>query len=634
MFSKPGITSSTFAPGASRPVIRGLDNYRVRIQENGIGSGDVSDFAEDHAVPIDPLTARQIEVIRGPATLRWGSQAIGGVVSVENNRIPTVIPPRPLTGEFKTGATTVDRGREGAVLLDAGGGNFALHADAFARRTTDYLIPGYPYLFPPDPPPVVGSRQPNSALRASGQAVGGSYVFDRGFIGMAVSQFASLYRIPGIEASEVGSRIDMRQTKWTSKGEYRPPSGPIDAVRLWLGASDYVHHELAFENGFDGIQQTFTNTSKEGRLEVQLAPFNLPFAQLTTAVGLQGSRVGLTAPAASGPTDGLFDPNLTRMLAGFVFNEFKFTDTLKMQIAGRIEQARVVGSSPDFPADLVPTGMDLVDVHRNRTFEPKSAAIGFLKDLPLDLVWSLTGQHVERAPRAPELFSKGVHEATATFDIGNPDLRIEKAKTVEMGLRRAKGPFRFELTGYYTRFDGFIFRRLTGLMCDDDFNSCGAGTELNQAVYTQRDAIFRGGELQFQFDVAKLWTGVWGIEGQYDIVRATFTDGTNVPRIPPQRVGGGVYWRDSHWLTRVFLLHAFPQNNIAVNETPTAGYDLLKAELSYTRKLKGPEGPYELTVGVSGNNLLDADIRNHVSFKKDEVLLPGRNVKLFASFKF
>jgi iron complex outermembrane receptor protein len=360
----------------------------------------------------------------------------------------------------------------------------------------------------------------------------------------------------------------------------------------------------------------------------------LGFAQLTTAIGFQASRVGLTAPSAVEAGGGLYDPNLTRTVAGFVFNEFKFTDTLKMQIAGRIEQARVLGSSPDFPADLVPTEIGLVNVHRNREFEPKSGSIGFLKDLPWDLVWSLTGQYVERAPRAPELFSKGVHEATGTFDIGNPDLKIEVAKSVEMGLRRAKGPLRFELTGYYTRFDRFIFRRLTGVMCDDDFDSCGTGTELNLAVYTQRDAIFRGGEFQFQLDVAPLWSGTWGVEGQYDVVRATFTDGSNVPRIPPQRLGGGLFWRDSYWLARVFLLHAFAQNDITVNETPTAGYDLLKAELSYTRKLNGLEGPYELTLGVSGNNLLDADIRNSVSFKKDEVLLPGRNVKLFARFRF
>ena len=175
-----------------------------------------------------------------------------------------------------------------------------------------------------------------------------------------------------------------------------------------------------------------------------------------------------------------------------------------------------------------------------------------------------------------------------TFDIGNPNLTIETAKSVEIGLRKATGPLRFEATAYYTRFNNFIFRRLTGVMCDGDFDSCGRrpDAELKQAVYSQRDATFRGGEFQSQLDIAPFYGGIWGVEDQFDIVRATFTDGTNVPRIPPVRVGGGVFWRDANWLMRVNLLHAFAQNDIAViGETPTAGYNLLKAEISYKTKL-------------------------------------------------
>ena len=189
--------------------------------------------------------------------------------------------------------------------------------------------------------------------------------------------------------------------------------------------------------------------------------------------------------------------------------------------------------------------------------------------MPWNLVGSVTAQYVERAPRAPELLSRGVHEATETFDIGNPNLQIEAARTIEAGIRRARGPFRFEATAYYTKYRGFIFRRLTGETCDEDVESCtgapffGPGGELNQAVYSQRDATFRGGEVQAQLDVAPLWGGIWGIDGQYDIVRATFADGTNVPRIPPQRIGGGVFWRDGNCSRASNLLHAFAQNDIA-----------------------------------------------------------------------
>jgi iron complex outermembrane receptor protein len=541
------------------------------------------------------------------------------------------VPPRGLQGELKVGTTTVDNGRQGAVLLDAGKGNFAFHADAFGRTADDYRIPGYPYLFPEEPAPIVNGRQPNSALDANGQSVGSSYVFDGGFIGAALTHYASIYQIPGLESSETRTSIDMKQTKLTSKGEFRPQRSAIDAVRFWLGTTDYKHDEIADENGFYGVQQSFLNKSQEGRVEVQLAPVHLPFAALTTAVGVQAANIKLESPGIEG---GLFDPNRTRMAAGFIFNELRFSETLRMQVAGRIEQSNVTGSAPNFPTDYLPTGGDLTDIPRDRRFTPKSGAIGFLQDLSWNLVASVTAQYVERAPRAPELFSRGVHEATGTFDIGNPDLGIEVAKSVEAGIRRAQGPFRFEATAYYTSFNDFIYRRLTGNTCGGDFASCmaGPGEELNQAVYSQRDAIFRGAEVQAQIDVLPLWTGMLGFDAQYDIVRATFTDGSNVPRIPPQRVGGGVFWRNGEWFARTGLLHAFAQNDVSDFETPTAGYNLLKAEVSYRHQMD--RFGRELVVGVVGNNLLNDDVRNSASFKKDEVLLPGRNIKLFANVKF
>jgi iron complex outermembrane receptor protein len=628
--SKPGITSSGFAPGsASRPIVRGLDNYRVRIQENGISSSGVSELGEDHAVPIDPLAAQNVEVVRGPATLRYGSQAIGGVVNAENNRIPTMIPKNGFNAEVRGATNSADKGRDGAALLDVGYGNFAIHADAWGRRMGDYKIPSYPYLMPEDPAPAVGRWQPNSSHRSDGGSIGGSYVFDRGFIGVAVSTFDSLYRVPGQEATATNTRIDMHQSKVTSKGEIRPDGYGIEAVRFWLGSTDYRHTELANENGFDGPQQLFLSSQKEARTEIQFQPIDLRFATLTTAIGGQGFAENLDAPGIGNP--GLFDPNTTRSLAGYMFNELRFNPTQRLQLAGRIETNEVKGASPDLFVD------ETVNIFRDRKFTPKSGAAGFLQDLPGDLVASATAQYVERAPRAPELLSRGVHEATGTFDIGNPNLQTEVAKSVEIGLRRNKGPWRFELTGFYTRFDGFIYRNLTGQTCDDDFASCapGPGGELKQAVYSQRDATFRGIEFQTQYDVAPLFRGLWGVDGQYDLVRATFTDGTNVPRIPPQRLGGGVYYRDDNWFLRVGLLHAFAQNNVSDFETTTAGYNLMKAELSYVSKLPGdPTGMTQLKVGITGDNLLNEDIRFAQSFKKDEVLQPGRTIKVFANLKF
>lgn len=630
LFAKPGLTGSSFAPGASRPIVRGLDTYRVRIQENGLATNDVSEIGEDHGVAIDPLVANQIEVIRGPATLRWGSQAIGGVVNASNDRIPERLPEGGFSAVTKGAAATVDGGLDGAVLVDAGRGNWAIHADAFGRRADDYRIPGYPYVFPPTPAPAVGGRQPNSYLRADGQSVGGSYVFDRGFAGLAITRFASVYGIPGAEAAEKRTRMDLEQVKLTGKGAFRFEASPLDAIRYWFGVTDYKHDERGLDaSGVDGVRQTFTNRAQEARVETEFRPLDLGFAALTTAAGVQASHQRLTAPGDAGDVNGLFDPNQATSLAAFVFHEFKFERGWRAQAAARVEHNAVTGSSPDLFVDP-----DL-PIARDLHFLPKSAAVGVLKELPGGLVASATAQHVERAPRAPELFSRGPHDATGTFDIGNPNLKVEVAHSLEIGLRRAAGPLRFEATAFYTRFKGFIFRHFTGVTCDDDFGSCGVGTELKQAVYAQKDALFRGAEFQSQLDVAPLWQGTWGVEARADAVRATFTDGTSVPRIPPLRIGGGLFWRDASWLARVSLVHAFAHTQIAANETPTAGYNLLKAEVSYTRKLpRTPFGVQQVTLGIVGDNLLDEDIRNAASFKKDEVLLPGRNFRFFASLRF
>ncbi|HKH03303.1 MAG TPA: TonB-dependent receptor [Bradyrhizobium sp.] len=672
LFSKPGITGSSFAPGASsRPIIRGLDVNRVGIVENGTGAGGASDLGEDHFVPIDPLATNQVEVVRGPAALRYGSTSIGGVVSATNNRIPDALPmceaapfrsyglpvkaplanvrsPSCVTVETRTAVSSVDRGVEGGILLDAGGGNFAVHADAYGRKTSDYNIPSYPYLFDQTRP--VSGLQPNSAAQSDGASVGGSYIFHGGFIGAAITQTDSLYHIPGIEGADHRTRIDAHQTKFTAKGEYRPDAAAIDAVRFWAGATDYHHNEIGLADAADprtaGVRQTFTNKEQEGRIEVQMMPFNARFATVTTAYGLQAGHQELTAPSPDdpgSPLNGLWDPNKNSRVAGYVFNEFKFSEATKAQIAGRIEQVNLSGTTPAFIPAVFDVNVDPASIGpatpRNLHFTPKSASAGLIQNLPYDLVASVTAQYVERAPKPAELFSRGPHDATATFDIGNPNLGIETAKSIEVGLRRAAGPLRFEITAYYTRFGGFIFRRLTGSTCNE--TSCVDAAdptplELKQAVYSQRDATFRGGEFQSQLDIGPLNGGIWGIEDQFDVVRATFGDGTNVPRIPPVRIGGGLYWRDANWLMRVNVLHAFPQNHVAiVAETPTAGYNLLKAEVSYKTKLDPSWfGAREMTVGLVGNNLLNGNIRNSVAYNKDEVLMPGIGVRAFANVKF
>ncbi|HRD75465.1 MAG TPA: TonB-dependent receptor [Hyphomicrobiaceae bacterium] len=616
----PGVAASTFAPGASRPIIRGLENNRVRIQDNGVASHDVSALSEDHGVPIDPLVGGRVEVIRGPATLRYGSQSIGGVVSAENNRIPTIIPPSGFSLETRGGWTSVNSGRDGGLIVDVGSGNVAIHADAFSRDAGDYRTPH--------------GVQPNSSLHADGGSLGGSLIFDKGYFGVAYTRYASLYRIPGVEAAERALRIDLDQWRLTSKGEWRVESGAVDRIRFWFGRTEYRHDEISIDPGTGEreIGSTFRNTELEGRIEVQHRPLLMAFGRLTGAVGLQ---LGDRRLSAAGEGGELLAPNRTDTAALFIFEELQPTDRLRIQAAARMERARVRGTAALFPDTFLPPPDEPDLEGRNRTFKPRSVSLGILHELPLGIVARVTGQLVERAPDAAELFSKGPHEATQTFEIGNPNLAIERARTLEIGFRRARGDFRFDATAFHTEFDGFIFKRLTGVTCDDDFASCGAGSELEQLVFGQRDATFQGVEIAAQWDVIPIWRGVLGIDGQYDFVRARFEDGSAVPRIPPHRAGAGVYYKDGRWYARVGFLHAFRQDEIALGETSTSSYSLLNAELSYTIRpsATGP-GAREIVIGLRGDNLLDDDVRNHVSFRKDEVLQPGRSIRLFGTLKF
>jgi iron complex outermembrane receptor protein len=615
--TKPGIASSSFAPGASRPIIRGLSGFRVGITENGLMVGDVSALSDDHAVPVDPNATRQVEVVRGPATLRYGSPTIGGVVNALNDRIPEMVPPLGIVLETRGGISSVDGSRNGSALVEAGSGSFVAHADMFSRTASDYGIPG--------------GKQANTSLDSEGFSVGGSWIVGNGFVGMAFGSLDSTYFIPGIEAAADRNHIVLHQAKWTSRGEWRVDSATVGSVRFWLGATDYRHNEVDGLGAGAVIGSTFLSTLYEARVEAQLRPVETGLGELRGAIGTQWYHRDLSAAGEDGV---LLAPATTQSLAAFIFEELQVAPKLRLQFAARIEGDDVSGTAAAFPPGFIPPPDDPVLSDARSRFMPKSVSFGALYDLPLGVVARLTGQHVERAPDATELFYKGPHDSTATWEIGNPDLRIESANTVELGFKRAKGDFRFDASAYRTGFQSFIFKRFTGAKCDGDFASCGTGSEFDQAVYSQRDATFYGAELQTEYDIARLWRGVWGIEGQYDFVHATFDDGSYVPKIPPHRLGGGVYFRDANWLARLSLLHAFAHTQVADFESSTPGYNLLNAEVSYTFKLdkQGDLVP-EMTIGLKAENLLDDDIRLSTSYKSDEVLQPGRNVRLFGSMK-
>ena len=601
---QPGVTQSSFAAGASRPIIRGMDNNRVRVQENGIAAGGVSALSEDHGVPIDPLSADSVEVVRGPATLRYGSEAIGGVVNVLNSRIPSA---RPDGGyAVKGGASygSVDQGKEAHGALDVSTGNLVWHADGFRRKTSDYDTPH--------------GEQFNTWTDTSGVAGGASVLLGNGYAGASVTHYDSEYGIPAPEDPSDPVHIDMRQTKLQIRSELSF-EGWLKGLNLSGGYGDYKHDEVT-ESGVIG--STFKNKEWEGRAEFLHGAVG-PFAG---AFGVQYHDQDLSASGEGGE---LLAPNTTRSVAGFLFEEMPLGDALSLQVAGRVEHVEIEGTALD-TATVTEYGV-------TRDFTPLSASAGLVWQLGGGWVTSATFQAAQRAPEAPELFSKGPHEATGTFEIGDARLDKETAYSAELSARREGKSYSFAASLFHVNFDDFIYKSLTGATCDDDYASCtdagGAGTELDEVRYSQRDATFYGFELEGRVALLRTGGATYGLTGQADYVRAEFSGGTDVPRIPPMRVGAGAYVEAERFLAKAGFLHAFKQNRLGPNETETGEYTDVSAEFRYTL----PEqmtGGAAVKISVVGQNLLDADIRNHVSFKKDEVLLPGRNFRLVASIDF
>lgn len=626
---QPGIASTQFTAGASRPVIRGQDAFRVRVEENGIGSHDVSALSEDHGVPVDLAAATRVDVIRGPATLRYGGAAIGGVVAVESARIPTRMPASGWTGMIRGGLSSVENGRDGALSVTAGSNaGVVVHADAFRRMSDDYNSP-------------LG-RIDNSFVDSHGGAFGVSRIGTDGFAGMALSALQSDYGIAGEE-----TRIDLEQIKLTGRGEWRVRDYGLSSLRWWFGASNYAHDEVG-HHGHDGhdhddddhgpneIGARFKNQEQELRIEAETQPNATQFGALTTVYGLSSGHRHTRGQSFEG--DSLLEPARTFTIGAFVLNTLALSERTALEAGARLDVTRIGGRGRRIDVTQAPVAAigSVSDIASSETFAALSASAGARHALSRDLIGRLTASLNTRAPDAAELFSNGVHEATGTFEIGNADLDTERAVTLEASLSNVAGPFRFDATAFATHYDGFIYKELQGIGCGETLATCGIDDELDLILFRQRAASFYGAELSAIVDVLPIAGGMVRVDGRYDFVRATFSNGENVPRLPPHRVGLGLSFEDNAWRARVGALHAFAQNSIGAHETPTDGYTLVDAELRYTwRSGSAADGTAtETTFGIRGDNLLDEVVRNHVSFRKDEIVAPGASVRVFGSVTF
>lgn len=583
---EPGIAATTFASGASRPIIRGMDATRVRILENGASSSDVSDIGPDHGMPIDPFAAQSIEVVRGAGTLRYGSQAIGGVVNVINNRVPSKLPTETLSGEAVGSYGTVSNVGEGGALVDAKLGSVAIHADGFYRDAGNYDTP-------------LGTQQ-NSFFRGDGASLGSSYFFganDASHVGLSISQYDSKYGIPSDT-----TYIDMHQTKVMSRDVFAVDVGPLKSINLDASYADYKHQEREPDGTVD---TTFRNKEFDGHLEFLLNPIG-PVRNSAIGFEVQNRKF-----SAIGQDSSYLFPTTTQSEAAYLFTELPVTDILHLQASGRIEHVRSEGT----PASNVYTARD---------FTPVSGAIGALLDVGSHVKLGFTGSSTGRAPAITELFARGGHDGPNTFETGDPNLKIERANSIEATLRLNLDRFHFDGSAYSTWFNNYIYGDLTGRMCSDD-GTCAVGGDgdLKELNYRQQGAHFRGLEGKASYDVLRVKDSSLQLTALADYTRATLDNGGNVPRIPPYRIGGGVNWLSPIWDASMQFVHAGKQDKFGAFDTATPGYNNLNAQIAW-RPFKAMPG---IEFAIIGQNLTDEVQRNAASLNKDLVVQPGRNVR-------
>ncbi len=580
---QPGISSTSFGAGASRPVIRGLGGDRVRMLQGGIDSGDVSSTSPDHAVTAEPALAERIEVLRGPSTLLYGSSAIGGVVNVIDGAIPEELLAAPLAGHLEATGNSVGEERTVALVLQGDAGSWGWTASGLRREAGDYRVPE-------------GGALPNSDLETRTASFGLSRFFGAGgYLGLSYSGYESEYGIPGGgEEGEV--RIDMARRRADLRAEITRQLGPFQGLRLRVGKVDYEHSELEGEEREVGT--TFFNDAVEGRIELVQAPRG-PWSG---SLGLQVASRDLEAVGE----EAFIPPVQSRSLALFTFQELASREgKLRFQAGARFERQQ---------NEVAAEGLE------DRSFDGLSASLGVVFQPNGDYALALSLARSVKQPNGEELYASGPHFATRVFEIGDQSLGEERSLGLDLALRKTSGRLKGELSFFYNRFSDFIYQDFSG--AEED----GLPVVLN----TQADADFYGAELSARALLLEAGDNHLDLIFGGDLVRAELGQGGFLPRIPPGRLNLGLHFHRAAWHFYGEVWQVDGQERVADNETPTPGYTQVNAGADYRLMI----GSYVYDFLLRGRNLTDEEIRNHVSYLKDAAPLPGRDVSLSIRFSF
>ncbi|NNC38574.1 MAG: TonB-dependent receptor [Acidimicrobiales bacterium] len=612
--TEPGVSSTAFGAGASRPIIRGQGGDRVRVLTNGIGSIDASSASPDHAVAAEPAQAERIEVLRGASLLRYGSSGSGGIINVIDGRIPGQIPEDKLDGAIRIGASSVDQGREVSGALDYGiGDSVVLHLDSTYKETDDYNIPGFAEserLRAEEeeegnaPEQEAFGRLDNSDVSTSSQSVGLSYIGENGFIGVAVHNFNSDYGVPGghgheeehdedhedeEEEEEGGVTIGLDQTRIDLNGEVEL-NGFIEKLQIFGGYADYKHTEFEAP-GEPGT--VFTNEGYEVRAEAIQAEKN-------GWAGAYGAQIRSRDFAAIGD-EAFVPPTNTRQIGLYTFQAKEIGD-LHLEVGARYENVKQENAQ---------AGTD-------RKFDLWSVSGGGDVHLTDTIRLGGTVFRTERAPTTEELYSDGPHLATNQFERGDSSLGKEIATGIEAAFRHRTDTHFITANIFYTDYSNYISDRGTAETED----------ELPVFQFVGEDATFKGFEIQAGHDVATLGSFDVKVDGLAEYVRAE-TDSGNLPRIPPLSILTGIEADSDRLNLRAELDYTSAQNDISVFETPSEDYALVNVFATWKADLA-----QEVQISLSVQNLFDEEARQHTSFLKELVPLPGRNIRFSLSSRF
>ncbi len=630
----PGVSASGFAPGASRPVLRGFQGERVRVLIDGLGTADVSNTSVDHATTIDPLTAERIEVLRGPAVLLYGSQAIGGAVNVIDKRIPTRIPDETIHVDALAAWNSAFDLRNGGASLDfAVGPNLVLHVDGSYRETDDFEIGGFQIapalrseiLELADEEEAEGEIEeaqelreaadqrgvvPNSATQTWTINTGFGLILGDSTFGASVGWYDTEYGVPGRpgteHAEEEGEEgegegeeeegeeivtIGLEQFRADFRGDIALGDGFFQRVKLRAGYSDYTHTE--FEG--DEIGTTFDSKSIEARAELT----QKETGPLRGSLGVQYTYRDFFAEGA----EAYVPPNITDQFAVFALQEYG-AGPFQIEGAGRVEF----------------TDVEAQEVGVARDFTTFSGALGLVWEGEQALRAGVNLSRVERAPSAEELFSNGPHIATQAFEIGDPTFDVESAWGVEAFARGTVGTAQFSVAVFQQWFDNYIFLEET----PDEEDG------LPVFVYRQDDANYFGveGEVTFPFYNDGNLTLLTDLRGSY--INAELDDGSAIPRIPPVELLGALEAQTPAFDFRAEVQWFGEQDDVAAFETETDAFTLVNASVAW-RPLPSREN---VTVLVGVDNIFDVVGRRHASFTKDFVPLAGRNAKASVRVSF